>query len=67
VIKTAEGYTLNIKMPFVEKSELGLSQKADELTISIKNEKRSLILPNKLLSKDIKGATYKEDRLEIYF
>ena len=67
VIKTAEGYTLNIKMPFVEKSELGLSQKADELTLSIKNEKRSLILPNKLLSKDIKGATYKEDHLEIYF
>ena len=67
VIKTQEGYTLSINMPFVDKKELSLSQKGDELTLAIKNEKRSFALPKKLLSKEIKGAQYKDEHLEIYF
>ena len=67
VEKTDTGYTLMIKMPFVDKDLLSLSQNGDELLIAIKNEKRSFILPNKLQSKEILGAKYKEDHLEIYF
>lgn len=67
VLKTETGYLLKIKMPFIDKRELGISQKGDQLTISVKNEKRSLILPNKLLSKTIQGARYQENNLEIYF
>ena len=40
VIKTEEGYTLRIKMPFVDKKELSLSQNGDEILLAIKNEKR---------------------------
>lgn len=67
VVKTGRGYALKIHMPFVDKKELGLSQKGDELTLTIKNEKRSLILPTKLLGKEILQATYKENDLQIYF
>ncbi|MBL4931933.1 ArsA family ATPase [Clostridium paridis] len=62
-----EGYLLRINMPFIDKKELKLSQKGDEITISIKNERRSLILPNKLQSKEIASAKYNDGSLNIYF
>ncbi|MEW9124711.1 MAG: ArsA family ATPase [Thermotaleaceae bacterium] len=65
--KEADGYKLGISMPFVDKRELNLSQKGDEVTISIKNERRSFILPTKLQSKEIISAKYNEGRLNIYF
>jgi len=67
VEKDKEGYFLSINIPFVDKSELDLTQKGDEITITIKNEKRSLILPVKLQSKEITSAKYSEDRLNIRF
>lgn len=67
VIKTEEGYTLCIKMPFVDKKELSLSQNGDEILLGIKNEKRSFILPSKLLSREILGAKYNEGKLEVRF
>lgn len=65
--KIDEGYKLSINMPFIDKSELNLSQDADEISISIKNEKRSLMLPNNLKSKEIISAKYENDTLNIYF
>ena len=47
---------LSIRMPFVNKEELNLLQNGDEISISIKNEKRVLLLPKKLLGKDINEA-----------
>ena len=54
-------------MPFVDKSELKLSQSGDEITIGVKNEKRSFILPAKIQSKEIVSAKYDEGNLNIYF
>ncbi|WP_026478364.1 ArsA family ATPase [Alkaliphilus transvaalensis] len=65
--KSTEGYSLSIKMPFVDKSQLKLSQKGDEITLSIKNERRSFILPTKLQSKEITQAKYHDGKLNIYF
>ena len=67
VEKEVEGYNFGINMPFVDKKELKLSQKGDELTISIKNERRCFSLPTKLQSKEIAGAEYKEGKLNIHF
>lgn len=67
VSKDAEGYNFSISMPFVDKNELRLSQKGDEITVSIKNEKRSFILPAKLQSREITGAKYSEGKLNIHF
>jgi arsenite-transporting ATPase len=65
--KEREGYNLIINMPFVDKKELNLSQKGDEITISIKNERRSFVLPTKLQAKEILNAKYNESKLYIYF
>lgn len=65
--KCNEGYNLSINMPFVDKSELDLCQEGDEIHISIKNEKRSFMLPKSLLSKEIVTAKYENDNLNILF
>lgn len=62
-----EGYIFRIDMPFVDKSELNLSQNGDEITISIKNERRTFTLPSKLKSKEIHNAKYEGGFLELFF
>ncbi|MCI7444470.1 MAG: hypothetical protein MSA89_15555 [Clostridium sp.] len=42
-------------------------QNGDELTVSIKNEKRIFSLPQKLKSKEIIKAKYENESLNIYF
>jgi arsenite/tail-anchored protein-transporting ATPase len=65
--KTDESYYFKIKMPFVDKKELNLLQKGDEMSISIKNEKRNFILPRKLHCKEISKANYTDGTLIIQF
>ena len=65
--KTDEGYTMSIHLPFVDKRELDMLQKGEELTIIIKNERRSFILPEYLKSREISKAEYKENMLNLYF
>lgn len=67
VEKVDDNYNLIINMPFVDKKELNIYQKCDELSISIKNEKRSFTLPKKLLSKEVDKASYSEGKLIIHF
>jgi arsenite-transporting ATPase len=67
VEKSEENYNLVIKMPFVDKKELNIYQNGDELSISIKNEKRNFILPKKLISKEVDKATYNDGELIIHF
>lgn len=67
VKKEKNYHKLSIKVPFINKSELKLSQSGDEITIGVKNEKRSLILPTKLQSKEIIKAKYDDGNLNIYF
>lgn len=67
VEKAADGYLLLVNMPFVDKRELKLSQKGDEITIAVKNERRCLVLPAKLHSLSINGAKYEDGTLKIHF
>lgn len=67
VEKEADGYNFSINMPFVNKNELQLTQKGDEITISIKNERRSFVLPAKLHSREIASAGYDKGKLNIHF
>lgn len=64
---TDESYYLNISMPFVDKKELNLLQNGDEISISIKNEKRNFVIPQKLHSKNIIKANYEDGKLRIQF
>lgn len=67
IIKKGDEYLFSIKMPFVNKEELDLIQNGDEITISIKNERRMFTLPTKLKSKEIIGAKYENGSLNIRF
>ncbi len=67
VQKLPEGYSLNIHIPFVDKRELKLSQQGDELTLTIKNEKRCFTLPQKLKNQEINSAKYEDNQLRIYY
>jgi arsenite-transporting ATPase len=67
VEKVGENYNLIINMPFVDKKELNIYQKGDELSISIKNEKRSFTLPKKLVTKEVDKANYSEGKLILHF
>ncbi len=65
--KNDEGYVLTIEMPFVEKREVSLNQKGDELIIKVGSAKRNITLPRTLLNFSILKAKFEEDRLQIHF
>jgi arsenite-transporting ATPase len=67
VEKTEDGYVFSINMPFVEKKEIALNQKADELIIKVGNIKRTVTLPRTLLNYTIKGAKFENEILKIRF
>jgi len=56
-----------IALPFFDLNDMELTQKGDELTLVIKNERRKFVLPNKLKSKEIKSAKYENGKLNIIF
>lgn len=67
VDKDGEGYILSIDMPFVDKKELSLNQKGDQLIIKAGNIKRNITLPRTLLDFSIKRAKFEEEKLKIWF
>lgn len=67
VEKIGEDYILTIDMPFVEKSELSLNQKGDELIVRAGVIKRNITLPRTLLNYAITQAKFEDNRLKIRF
>lgn len=56
-----------IALPFFNISDMELTQKGEELTLVIKNERRSFILPDKLRSKQVQKARYEDGMLKLLF
>lgn len=67
VRKIENGQELSISLPFVDKNELDLIQKGEELLITVKNQKRNFVLPGKLKYQFIKTAKYEDGQLKIIF
>ena len=61
------GYVLELTVPFVEKGDISLSQKGDELTVKVGDYKRNIFLPRKLLGRDAIGAKLDAGLLKIKF
>lgn len=61
------GYDLIIQLPFVEKSELKLHQKGDELTLRAGAYRRNFILPRTLWNRLVTGARFTDGRLHVHF
>jgi arsenite-transporting ATPase len=60
-------FVLSLHLPFVEKSDLDIFQKGEELFIKVGPLKRNILLPRVLLSHTIRGAKFVEERLKITF
>lgn len=67
VEKSGDAYVLSIYMPFVEKQDLSLNQKGDEIIIKVGNAKRTITLPRTLVGSTIAGAKFEDERLKIRF
>lgn len=63
--KEGDNYRLSIYMPFVDKKELALNQKGDELIVRAGQVKRTITLPRTLRGHMVKSAKFVEDRLNI--
>lgn len=67
VDKDGEDYIMTIEMPFIDKKELSLNQKGDQLIIKAGSIKRNITLPRTLLDLSIRKAKFEEEKLKIWF
>jgi arsenite-transporting ATPase len=67
IYKDGDAYYLDLELPFVEKDQLQLSQKGDELTVQAGPYKRKVLLPRNLLGLPIAGARFTGQKLSIRF
>jgi arsenite-transporting ATPase len=67
VRKRGTSYVLSMRLPFVERTDLDVFRKGDELFVRLGSYKRNLILPQTLQRLDVKEANFVDDRLEVRF
>ncbi len=67
VDKDGEDYVMTIEMPFIDKEDLSLNQKGDQLIIKAGSIKRNITLPRTLLDLSIRKAKFEEEKLKIWF
>ena len=67
VRKRGTSYVLSLRLPFVERADLEVFRKADELYIRVGAYKRNLILPQTLQRLDVKEASFEDGRLDVRF
>lgn len=58
---------MEINLPFADKTEMNLEQRGGEIQISIKNEKRCLLLPDSLKGLEMESAKLENGLLTIEF
>lgn len=67
VDKAGDDYILSLTIPFVDKKDLVLNQKGDELIVKAGSVKRNITLPRTLLRRSIKKAAFEDGMLKIRF
>ena len=67
ISQTEGSYVLELMLPFVEKGNILLSQKGDEITAKVGDYKRNICLPRKLLGRDAIAAKLEAGVLKIKF
>ncbi|KJS84742.1 MAG: arsenic ABC transporter ATPase [Peptococcaceae bacterium BICA1-8] len=67
VEKDGDDYIFGIVMPFMDKKDLSLNQKGDQLIIKAGSIKRNITLPRTLLDFSIKRAKFEDEMLKIWF
>jgi arsenite-transporting ATPase len=67
VRKRGTSYVLSMALPFVDRSDLDVFRKADELYVRAGSYKRNLVLPQTLQRLDVQEANFAGERLEVRF
>ncbi|MCS7263986.1 MAG: ArsA family ATPase [Armatimonadetes bacterium] len=67
IVKRGKDYWLELHLPFVEKSDIQLLRKGDELIVRVGAIKRHVVLPHILAKQEPKGAKLEESILQIRF
>ena len=67
VKKRGSFYVLSMHLPFVERGNLDIHRKGEELYIRVGSYKRNLILPQALQRLEVKQARFVDDGLEVRF
>jgi arsenite-transporting ATPase len=67
VRKKGGSYYLRLRLPFLQKEELSLLKRGDELVVSIGNFRRDLVLPRALADLTVKRARLEEGYLVVRF
>ncbi|HXF56821.1 MAG TPA: TRC40/GET3/ArsA family transport-energizing ATPase [Actinomycetota bacterium] len=67
VRKRGSTYVLSVRIPFVERSDLDVFRKADELYIKVGSYKRNLVLPQALQRLAVVDASFEDGMLEVRF
>ncbi|MFQ5721528.1 MAG: hypothetical protein ACE5GI_03460 [Candidatus Aminicenantales bacterium] len=56
-----------LHLPFVEKQDIDLLQKGEELSVKVGHYKRNILLPQPLQSYSVSGARFEKEKLKISF
>lgn len=67
VKQESDGYILYLTLPFVNRTDLNLTQRGDELTVQVGAYRRKVILSRSLTGRPILSARFVEERLRICF
>lgn len=67
ITSTEKGYAMSLKFPGIEKKKIDVFVKGEELIVKVGDFKQNIILPITLLSTTLKDASFREDKLVIFF
>jgi arsenite-transporting ATPase len=67
VRKRGPWYVLSMRLPFIERGDIDVHRKGDELYVRVGSYKRNIILPHALQRLDVKQARFAEEGLEVRF
>jgi arsenite/tail-anchored protein-transporting ATPase len=67
VRKRGAWYVLSMRLPFVERGDIDVHRKGDELYVRVGSYKRNIVLPHALQRLEVKQARFAEDGLEVRF
>src|SRR5262245_51964633 len=62
-----DALVLSVHLPFTDRSDVQLGRAADELLLTVGPHRRALLLPDSLLRREVGGARFAGDRLEVEF
>ncbi len=67
VERTADGFSLTVRLPFADREDVELARHADDLMITVDGRRRVLGLPSALRRCTVEGAVLRDGRLLVRF